>query len=157
MTVLFISNSHHLNMYGDSHKLETLIKAITKRLEELETIGISNQYKPQQWYNIQSGRRQHPNNDNVRTCWLCGEEGHVHCHFLLTTISQPEWWAAGQGNNWHSLIFSCRYAALRLMLTVYSVIVGLLVKHQSISGWLRYTYISGTPQPGKTFALYGYY
>ena len=72
-----IHKQHPLPVNEDSQKIQTLMEAMTKRLEELET-KLNSATKPPQRYPIQPERRRPPSNDNIRTCWLCGEVGHVH-------------------------------------------------------------------------------
>ena len=58
---------------SDSQKLHSLVESMTKKMAELEA-KLDSATRNQQRY---SGRRRPPNTNNPRTCWQCGEPGHV--------------------------------------------------------------------------------
>ena len=66
---------------SDSQKFHTLVESMTKKMAELEA-KLDSATKNQQRY---SGRqRPPPNTDNPRTCWLCGEPGHLRRYCPLS-------------------------------------------------------------------------
>ena len=61
---------------NDSQKLHTLVESMTKKMAELEA-KLDSATKNQLKQRYSGRQRRPPNTDNPRTCWLCGEPGHV--------------------------------------------------------------------------------
>ena len=68
-----IHKSSPLPDNSDSRKLYALVESMTKKMSKLEA-KLDSATKTQQ---RDSGRRRQPNTDYPRTCWQCGEPGHV--------------------------------------------------------------------------------
>jgi len=60
----------------EPQKLQLAIDQMTKKLEALET-KLEAATKPQSYYAPQPTRRRPPPNSYAKTCWLCGELGHL--------------------------------------------------------------------------------
>jgi len=60
----------------ESKKLQSALDEVTKKLEALET-KLESATRTPRYYHPQSSRRRPPSTSEVRTCWLCGEVGHL--------------------------------------------------------------------------------
>jgi len=69
---------------SDSRKLHALVESMTKKMTELEA-KLDSATKTQQQYSV---RQWQPNADYPRTCWQCGEPGHVH-HYCPLNGDRP--------------------------------------------------------------------
>jgi len=67
----------------EPQKLQFAIDQMTKKLEELE-IRLEAATKHQRYYTPQPTRRWPPPNSYAKTCWLCGELGHLRRQRPLT-------------------------------------------------------------------------